>query len=346
MLGTDVTPVAAATPSPTEAEPSPWPAGVRLSWARASDEVPYANLGDALSALIVAAISGRAVEHADFDADAERMVGIGTIVQDQRRGVLHLWGSGIDTTIHPTTGAEPSFGAPADTRFVVHAVRGPRTAAVLRRAGIAAPPVFGDPAWFLPKILPRGMFPPPTHELGVITHISELAELTPEAAPHPSFPRYAVGDGERAGVRFINTLTAPNLPAIIAKVGEILSCRRILSSSFHGLVIPLAYGVPALTFGFPGHGFRRVDASDAVALDHRFSDFFQGVGLRSVPAVFSDRARPTDSWDALARMVDEAHVPLGWTGRDLFDAFPGRKAVVFDDPRWPIPSGLRRGFRF
>jgi hypothetical protein len=333
-------------PPPAGAEPDRWPDEIPLSWARASDEVPFANLGDALSALIVGAVAGRGVRHADFDDDGERMVSIGTIVQDQRAGRLHLWGSGMDGRVDPLDPAATGYAKPAGVEIVAHAVRGPRTAEFLRRAGVAAPPVYGDPAWFLPKILPRHRFPAPTCELGVITHISELASLTPDAASHADFPRYRVPDELQGEVRVINTLIEPTLEALVAKVGEILSCRRILSSSFHGLVIPLAYGVPSLTFGFPGDGFAHANAADAELIDHRFSDFFQGVGLRRAPVVFSPREEPTADWGALRGIIDREHVRPDWSGRDLFEAFPGRKAVRFDDETWPIPGAFRRGFVF
>lgn len=327
-------------------EPVIWPGDIPLSWARASDEVPYANLGDALSALIVGAISGRAVRHADFDDEGERMVGIGTIVQDQRAGRLHLWGSGMDGRVDPLNPSAERYARPPGVEIVAHAVRGPRTADVLRRTGAIVPPIFGDPAWLLPKILPRRRFPSPTHELGVITHISELAALTPDAPPRPEFRRYGVPGDLAGAVRIINTLIAPTLEALVAKVGEILSCRRILSSSFHGLVIPLAYGMPSLTFGFPGTGFKPADASDAELIDHRFSDFFQGIGMRRAPVIFSSRAEPTADWRALLPIIDREHVAPAWSGRDLFDAFPARKAVRFDDDAWSIPASFHRDFVF
>jgi hypothetical protein len=333
-------------PPPSMTDQEIWPGDIPLSWVRASDEVPHANLGDALSALIVGAISGRAVRHMDFDDECERMVGIGTIVQDQRAGRLHLWGSGMDGRVDPLDANAERYARPPGVQIVAHAVRGPRTADVLRRTGVPVPPIFGDPAWLLPKILPRRRFPAPTHELGVITHISELAALTPDAPPHPEFGRYVVPDELAGEVRVINTLIAPTLEALVAKVGEILSCRRILSSSFHGLVIPLAYGVPSLTFGFPGTGFRLADAADAELIDHRFSDFFQGVGMRRAPVIFSPRKEPIADWRALMTVIDREHVRPAWSGRDLFDAFPASKAVRFDDDVWPIPSALRRGFVF
>lgn len=324
-----------------------WADGIPLSWVRASREVPYANLGDALSALVVGAISGGPVRHAHFDAPIERLIGIGTIVQEQRRGVLHLWGSGIDAKINRANPPLGHYTAPVDTTIIPHAVRGPHTAAALRRAGIATPAVYGDPAWFMPRILPRSLFPAePTHELGVICHISELDALTPQAGANPRFRRYAMDQAPAGAVRLINTLVEPTLEAITAKMGEILSCRRILSSSFHGLILPMAYGVPSLTFSMHGQGFHEVTASDGAALDHRFGDFFAGVGLGRVPVVGAPRHAPVADWLELSSIVEHRHQPLGWTGRDLFEAFPGPRRVTFDDPVWPIPDAFKTDFLF
>jgi hypothetical protein len=308
---------------------------------------PFANLGDALSALVVGAINGKPAKHAHFDHDGERLVAIGTIIQSQKRGRLHLWGTGMDASINRHDPSIGHYTVPPDVTLIPHAVRGPHTAQALRRVGVATPAIYGDPAWFLPKILPRSLFPAePTHELGVVCHISELEAQTPEAGVKPPLVRYRTDTAGAGVVRIINTMTPPTLDGLIAKMGEILSCRRILSSSFHGLVLPLAYGVPSLTFALHGNGFTHLDAGDRSKLDHRFGDFFAGVGMSRVPAIAWDRSRPVPDWRALAEIVDRDNRPIGWTGRDLFEAFPAPKAVRFDDPVWPIPAGFREGFVF
>jgi hypothetical protein len=337
-------PAIEAAPAATD---TPWEGSIPLSWARSTTKSPVANLGDALSALVVGAINGRTVRHTHFDRDSERMVAIGTIIQSQKTGRLHLWGTGMDVLVNHHDPSAGHYTVPPGTTLIPHAVRGPHTAAALRRVGVPTPAIYGDPAWFLPRILPRSLFPAePTHEIGVICHISELESQRPESGVKPALARYRLDAAPRGSVRIINTLTPPTLDGLIAKMSEILSCRRILSSSFHGLVLPLSYGVPSLTFAMHGQGFVHIDAADRARLDHRFGDFFAGVGMNRVPAIAWDRSRPVTDWAALAALIDREHSPLGWTGRDLFDAFPGHKAVRFDDPIWPTPTGFRDGFAF
>lgn len=316
---------------------------IPLSWVKASKEVPYGNLGDALSALVVGAIAGAAVRHANFNDPFERLVAIGTIAQEQRRGPVHLWGTGIDAKVNREQPELGAYTVPSNTTIIAHAVRGPHTAAALRRAGVACPPIYGDPAWFLPKILPLAEArAKPTHELGVICHISELGAFTNVATPRDKFLRYGIPASHADKVRIINTYIEPTLGALTAKMAEILSCRRILSSSFHGLVLPLAYGLPGLYFGFPGEGFAVLDANDPTAIDHRFGDFFAGVGMPRVPAICTKRDKPTLDWDALMRIIDRESFRLDWSGRDLFEAFPGPRAVTFDQAVWPIDDAFKQ----
>jgi hypothetical protein len=89
-----------------------------------------------------------------------------------------------------------------------------------------------------------------------------------------------------------------------------------------------------------------LNAGDEKGIDHRFGDFFAGVGLQRVPAICSERTRPTADWQALMDIIDAHHVPIHWTGRDLFDAFPAPKAVSFDDAIWPIPTALGNAFKY
>jgi hypothetical protein len=324
-----------------------WDGPITLSWVRASTEIPFANLGDALSALIVGAISGEVVQHADFNTVQERMAAIGTIIQDQRGGPVHLWGSGIDATVNTENPELGYYTVPPDTIIKAHAVRGPRTAAALRRAGVKCPPIYGDPAWYLPKILPYDAFNvEPTTELGVICHISELSTGDPAAGTMAELVRYNIDPSVADRVKIINTYIEPKLDALVAKIAEILSCRRILSSSFHGLVLPLAYGIPSLYFGFPGDGFTVIDALDPERIDHRFGDFLAGVGLSRVPAICSNRDQPTVDWHVMMQTIDREAIGIDWKGRDLFDAFPGRKSVSFNDPSWPLPRGFGGDFLF
>src|SRR6478609_3556004 len=82
---------------------------VPLSWVRSSAAIPVGNFGDAASAVVVAALSGRPVAHRAFNSKHRRVVAIGTIGQGQSAGAVHVWGTGFDPT-HAAVG-------PSDTGF-------------------------------------------------------------------------------------------------------------------------------------------------------------------------------------------------------------------------------------
>lgn len=67
-----------------------------------------------------------------------------------------------------------------------------------------------------------------------------------------------------------------NVAAIKVKVGEILSCRRVLGTSLHGLIIAESYGIVCATFDIHDGAKGRFAAYDDTALDHRMRDFYAG----------------------------------------------------------------------
>lgn len=308
---------------------------IPLSWVATTSEHPHANLGDALSAVVVAAIAGLPVRRAAFDDASERMVAVGTIGHAQKNGMLHFWGTGMDATLNPVDRSIHQYIRPQNTNFVVHGVRGRKTAEVLRGQGIKVPDVFGDPVWFLPRILPMGQVEK-THDLGVILHISELASMDPRSGVKEALKRYGIPPSLAGSIRLINTYTAPKVDAFAAKVEEIVSCRRIISTSLHGLVIAETYGIPCGWFGTYEGGCLILDVDDAEnQIDHRIRDFYSGVGKSGVIAYCRDRSLETP-WENVIAWIDETWQPLRYDGRALFDSFPVAQAVSFGDTTWPV----------
>ncbi len=312
---------------------------IPLSWVATTSEHPHANLGDALSAVVVAAIAGLPVRRAAFDDASERMVAVGTIGHAQKNGVLHFWGTGMDATLNPVDRSIRQYIRPQNTEFVVHGVRGRKTAQVLRGQGIKVPDVFGDPVWFLPRIMPMNHVKK-THELGVILHISELAAMDPEAGVKEALKRYNIPPSLAGSIRLINTYTAPKVDAFAAKVEEIVSCKRIISTSLHGMVIAETYGIPCGWFGTYEGGRLLLDVDDPEnRIDHRIRDFYSGVGKPGVIAFCRDRSLETP-WEDVITWIDETWQPLRYDGRDLFEAFPVAQAVSFDDKLWPVSGDV------
>ncbi len=315
---------------------------LRLSWAETPPDSGYLNLGDALSPVIVAAISGQRIVHAAFDSPTERLAAVGTIAHGQRNGVVHFWGAGLDATVNPLRRGAP-WAYPADTTLHVHATRGPMSAAALRREGVDTPEIFGDPVYFLDRVFPLGEVEK-THDLGVILHLSEIEPWDGEGPPTPraDLIRYRVPEAFRDRVKIMDTRVAPTIDAMRARLVEIASCRAILSTSLHGLVIADVYGVPNAWFGFGGGGLKQIDVLDpAERLDHRVRDLYAGQGLGRVLSVQTRRERASD-WDRLIGLSQEL-TTRGGDHRALFEAFPGPRAVRWNEPAWPLAHGLVPG---
>lgn len=339
---------------PLRLERRPQGAGVALSWARARTEPSAAeggrlpgwpaalggrrrvgrrvNLGDALSPILVAALTGLPVRHAAFDSPVERLVAVGTIAHGQTAGVAHLWGPGLDATVNVLERGAP-WRRPPDVEFVVHAMRGPISAASLRLHGVAAPDCYGDPVHLLDRVFPLGTVEK-RYDLGVVLHLTEIDDA---GAPLAQHRRYAVPDALRDRVRLIDTLAEPTEAGFRAKLTEIAQCRAILSTSLHGLVVAEVYGVPCAWFALEDCGLRAVDPFDAQArIDHRVRDLYAGRGVEKLPIVGSPRERPAD-WERLLGLAGELE-PRRVDARGLFDAFPGPRAVGWDEARWPLPE--------
>lgn len=306
-----------------------------LAWAASTDSRIDTNLGDALSAIVVQAISGRRLRHIHFDEPRERLVAVGTIGQWQRRGKVHLWGTGVDPFRNAISSPIAQYLRPPNTEFYVHAVRGPLSAAALRSAGIDVPAVFGDPVMLMPRIFAKQ--PSCTAELGVVVHISELENHSATAAVRRDYIRYNIPAALADSIRIINTYTSPSLASLRRKVAEITSCRRVLSTSLHGLVIAEAYGIPCAWFAPFAAEHRSYDIgnSHSVPVDPRVRDFYSGVGRNSCIAYCQPRNEETD-WYSAMRFLDKSWRPLEWDGRKLFNAFPLPAAVTFSQLNWML----------
>ena len=131
------------------------------------------------------------------------------------------------------------------------AVRGPQTRTYLLEKGYAVPEVYGDPALLLPNYYQPEVAK--THALGIIPHISDYAQVSEQYQ-------------NLEGVKVISLFTND----IEATTREILSCESIISSSLHGLIVPHAYGIPAVWAQFSDRVF-----GDGI----KYRDYFESVAL-------------------------------------------------------------------
>ncbi|SKC35880.1 polysaccharide pyruvyl transferase family protein [Krasilnikoviella flava] len=172
------------------------------------------NFGDLLSPWLVEQMTGREVVVAD--RKKPHYVVIGSII-NQATAKSIVWGSG-------TYGTEGKDEVSPKAHYA--AVRGPLTRAKLgasRGFGIRAPEIYGDPALLLPLYYMPEV--PVTHEYGVVVRWSERRWAQATFGPGVKMIDFARSDVE-------------------AVIRELLSCKRIVTSSLHGLIVADAYGIP------------------------------------------------------------------------------------------------------
>lgn len=155
-----------------------------------------------------------------------------------------VWGAGF------IRGDDRVSGAPGR----VCAVRGWKSVARLREAGIDCPDVVGDAALLLPRLYtPKSDLP--RAPLGVIAHFKDADEPFFDAAR------------QWEGVKLIDICGG-----IEEVVDQIVSCDRIASSSLHGIICADAYGVPSIWLR---------PSNKPIGDGFKFFDYFSSVGRES-----------------------------------------------------------------
>ena len=127
------------------------------------------------------------------------------------------------------------------------AVRGRYSAEMLANQGFGFCDVWGDPALLLPLVyLPKVSF---RYDVGIVPHISEYSFF------RKRYSEYHVVDLHTTKVEQV--------------IQEIVSCKMVLSTSLHGLIVAHAYGIPALWIKKNNIG------TDGI----KFYDYFSSVGI-------------------------------------------------------------------
>jgi len=125
----------------------------------------------------------------------------------------------------------------------IHSVRGPLSRFFLGRLGIEAPERYGDPGLLMPDIFPVTSAEP-VHDIGFIPHYLDKTLPVVQAC-------------REKGVAILDVFSPP-----AQFIAGLQSCRVLLSSSLHGIILAHAYGRPALWVqspAVPGNGFKFFD---------------------------------------------------------------------------------------
>ena len=234
------------------------------------------NVGDLMSPWLVSKMTGREVTWAD---DQPHYLVIGSILNNSNRASV-VWGAG-------------SFGVEDGSRFSAEAtytaVRGPLTRARLVARKIRCPEVYGDPALLAPAYFAPEVAK--THDYGIVTRWRERRWDRTEIGP---------------GVRVID-LGRSDVEAVIE---EILSCRRVVTGSLHGLIVADAYGIPSAW----------VRSATAFGGPYKFFDYFASVDKFRMYQDF-DTSLPVTT-KRLRESLDFDGRPISFDHRALLDACP------------------------
>lgn len=256
------------------------------------------NFGDLLSPWLIAKMTGREVVFADPKKPHYLVIGS---VLNRANPRSQVWGAG-------------AFGTEDGAVFAIsaayHAVRGPLSHARLATLGIPCPEVYGDPALLAPAYFSPRV--PKRHDYGIVARWSETRWHEAEIGP---------------GVRIID-LGTDDVEGVIEAM---LSCRRIVTGSLHGLVMADAYGIPSAW----------VRSGTAYGGQYKFFDYFATVrkfrsphDLDASTPVTADRLRDSLHFDGR---------PIVFDHRKLLDACPflERAALMNDSTPRRVPAELR-----
>ena len=178
------------------------------------------NFGDLLSPWIFGQLTDKKIElvRGAHDSNKDTLkhkayISIGSIISRVQNNSI-VWGTG-------SFGTEQS--SQISKKAAYHAVRGPLTRCLVMNEGIECPKVYGDPALLVPFIYNPEV--DVTHDIGVVIRWSEKAWREVPV---------------QSGVKLID-LGRDDIEGVLR---DIKSCKKIITSSLHGLIIADAYGLP------------------------------------------------------------------------------------------------------
>ena len=237
------------------------------------------NFGDRLTPWLIENIRGERPTWVSQTFDAEYYVASGSILNLANEHAK-VWGAGL-----------ASFNDNVNDRAQIYAVRGPLTRAKALASRAKCPAVYGDPAILLPMFLPKKI--EKIHDIGLIPHYVDQFRV---------FSRYP-------GVMKLNVFDP-----IEIFIDQVKSCRRIVSSALHGIIVAHAFGIPAAW----------VRWGDSIGGDSmKYFDHFAAVGL-DVPYPVDRRDNSDDVQLDAFQCPDPSHMEN--LRKQLWNACPFRRS--------------------
>lgn len=297
---------------------------LNLNWARTNTDFNFVNFGDALSPIIVAGLSNMPVQVVSRNSSLyDKLSAIGTIGQNLINGVNNIWGTGFDASISPINAKKTRYKVPDNTYFNILATRGRFSELLLKSQGISVPGIYGDPGWFA-KYLVSGVVKK-KYELGIIVHITELEEAHILSSVKKNFKRYIIPKELNHEIKIINTYADRSVDGVLDKIREIKSCKRVLSTSLHGLIMAEIFNIPCAWFGLSekkGIKSPIYVYDNAMPIDHRFRDFYSGTSSHDYVLTYHSLRHEYCNYDEAISFLDNNWLPVEFDEVPLFQAFP------------------------
>ena len=214
-------------------------------WTKGGPGNTMFNWGDAISPTLYKFISNNDPELFVFKNPLKKLhfVICGSVMKWVNQQSI-VWG----------TGCINSGMKPSSPPHSICAVRGPLTRKILIKLGINCPEVYGDPAILFSKFYKPNI--EKKYELGIIPHyIDKKPPLLSKISNNKQ-------------IKIIDITQKGKNNPIFNFVDEVCECKRIISSSLHGIILAASYNIPAMW----------VKLSDkVVGKGFKFRDYFLSV---------------------------------------------------------------------
>ena len=194
------------------------------------------NFGDLITPYFLNKFCDKNTFEFDFSDKKPKIISCGSIMRLCDKYTI-VWGSGIrniDQNIK---------------KGVIKSVRGPLTQKRLSEIGCYCPPIYGDPGLLLP--LYYNPVIEKKYKLGIIPHHID----------------YDVVSKMHNGLKDIKVIKLINKDIELV-INDILSCKKTISSSLHGLIVSDAYNIPNKWVKF---------SNKVYGDDTKFYDYFKSV---------------------------------------------------------------------
>jgi hypothetical protein len=230
----------------------------KLYWWRGKEH----NFGDEITPWLFNKMCGiTQISPCNIKSEKNVLLAVGSIMRLSSSKTV-VWGSGIRNIDQSDFSCARKYCA----------VRGPFTKRQLNNLGFSCPSIFGDPGLLLPNYYKPKI--KKKFKLGIIPHISEFEELKKHFSKFPEIK--------------IISLKTNNIEKT---VNEILECEFTVSTSLHGIITSVAYGIPTRWLKYSN----KINGDDI-----KFYDFFASLDPALIKNFdFSNKRSKLDKYNPL-----------------------------------------------